>query len=53
MTVNKNFFNKEILAGQNVFVEAAAIGAVTLVLNYVEYFITLIALGHAGNDLQY
>ena len=37
---NKNFFNKEILAGQNVFVEAAAIGAVTLVLNYVEYSIT-------------
>ena len=46
------FLDVEVLAGENCFLKAAAVGAVALVLDNIEYLVALVAFRHAGDDLK-
>ena len=43
----------EILAAQDRFFKAAAVGAIALVLNDIEQLVVFVAFSHAGNDIYH
>ena len=47
-----DLFYGEILAGEDGFFKASAVRAVALVLDDIENFVALVALGHAGYDIH-
>ena len=49
---NMDLADEEVLAGEDGFFKAAAVGAVALVLDDVEQLVALVALGHAGHDVD-
>ena len=47
------FLDVEVLAGENCFLKAAAVGAIALVLNDIEQLVAFVAFSHSGNDIYH